>query len=320
MKIIKPPKLECGDIIGIISPSEPVEFRNKLRRGVKVLEKMGFRVVLGKNVFKNHGGYMAGTEKERVNDLHCMFKDKKVKGIFCGRGGFNSSRLLNSIDFNIIKKNPKIFWGFSDITVLLNAIHAKTGLITFHGQNVEDGFSRGLGGKYKYTRDYFVKAVMNGAPIGEARSFTRPRILKNGRAAGRLVGGNLSCLTALLGNSCEPDWRAKILFWEEIDQTVEDIDFLLTHLRLAGVFEKISGMMIGRLTNRKALLLKGKKPRKVFSPHDAVLEICRDYKFPIVAEMSFGHEYPQFVVPVGVKAEINTFKENPFSVVEPAVR
>lgn len=320
--MIKPLRLKSGDRVGIISPSEPVTRKKNLRQGTKTLEEIGFRVALGRNVFEKYGIYMAGTDEQRASDLNRMFKDKKIKGVFCSIGGFSSNRLLDLIDYETIKKNPKVFMGFSDITVLLNAIHKKTGLVTFHGENVEYGFAKGLSGRYRYTGEYFKKAVMTGKPIGEVLPFSGSvKVLKQGEAEGALVGGNLSTLITLIGTEYEPEWEGKILFWEEFKQTPQDIDFRLTHLRQVGVFAKISGMVIGKLREcdfpywlRKSEKTKGLSIRKI------VLKICKDYEFPIIMNIPFGHVHPQIVLPIGVRAKIDTKESLPFSIVEKAVK
>lgn len=320
MNPLKPPTLRKSDTIGIISPSGPVIFKKRFKLGIQTLKKMGFRVVLGKNVFKEYGAYMGGADKERAADLDAMFRNKKIKGIFCSRGGQTSNRLLDLIDYGAIKKNPKVFMGLSDITVLLNAIHKKTGLITFHGPNVEFGFSHGLKSRNNFTAEYFSKAVMTPWPIGEIPRWKTTDILKPGRAQGRLMGGNLEVLLTLLGTKYEPDWKEKILFLEEACRTIEDVDFWLTHLRLAGVFKKISGMVIGKLSGI-ARLRSGDdwNPKKTFSVGKIILEICKDYKFPIIKNIPFGHYYPQITIPVGVKATIDTSKKL-FSIDEAGVK
>lgn len=280
---------------------------------------MGFRVVLGKNVFKEYGAYMAGTDEQRAADLNAMFKNPEIKGIFCSRGGQSSNRLLDLIDYRAIQKNPKVFMGFSDIAVLLNAIHKKTGLVTFHGPNVEFGFSRGWKGRNNFTAEYFFKAVMQSQPIGDIR-VRKIDILKSGKAHGILIGGNLEVLMTLLGTPYEPDWNNKILFWEEAVRTTEDIDFWLAHLRLSGVFEKISGMVIGKLSDITRLRSGDDwNPKKAFPVGKIVLDLCRDYKFSIMKGVPFGHYYPQITIPIGVKATIDTAKKL-FSIDESGVK
>ena len=264
---IKPRALRKNDKIGIISPSEPIIYKKKFLRGVKTLKKMGFRVVLGKNVLKEHGAYMAGTDEKRAADLNAMFKNRGIRGIFCSRGGMTSNRLLDLIDYRSIKKNPKVFMGLSDITVLSNVIHKKTGLVTFHGPNVEFGFSHGIKGRHNFTFEYFKKAVMTPRPIGNVPRWKTIDVLKAGKASGALVGGNLEVLMTLLGTKYEPNWKGKIFFWEEAGRTTEEIDFWLTHLRLSGVFEKISGMAIGKLVRlryRFKIRMTTGKQKKLF--------------------------------------------------------
>lgn len=320
MKTIKPKALRKGDKIGIISPSEPIIYKKKFMRGVETLKKLGFRVVLGKNVFKEYGAYMAGTDEERVADLNAMFKNPEIKGIFSSRGGMSSNRLLDLIDYRAIKKNPKVFMGLSDITVLLNAIHKKTGLVTFHGPAVEFGFSHGLKGRHNFTFEYFSKAVMMPRPIGNVPRWKNIDILKQGKVNGILVGGNLEVLMTLLGTEYEPNWKGKILFWEEVGRTTEEIDFWLTHLRLSRVLEKISGIVIGKLTSVTTLRSGDDwNPKKAFPINKIVLELCRDYKFPIIRGVPFGHSYPQITIPIGVKATIDTSKKL-FSIDENGVK
>ncbi len=317
---IKPQSLRKGDKIGIISPSEPIIYKKKFLRGIETLKKLGFQVILGKNVFKEYGAYMAGTEKQRANDLNAMFRNPEIKGIFCSRGGFNSNQILNLIKYDTIKKNPKVFMGLSDITVLLNAIYKKSGLITFHGQNVEFGFSRSFSGINEYTYEYFSKAVINNNPIGKIKNWRKMEVLKKGKVSGKLIGGNLESLMALIGTEYEPDWKNKILFWEEDGNTTEDMDFYLTHLKLCGAFEKISGMVIGKITNYNTLEPGDDwKKEKVLPFAKIILNACRDYKFPIVKNVSFGHFYPQITLPIGVKATIDTSKKI-FSIDENGVK
>ena len=314
-KIIKPLKLKKGDTVGIIAPSEPVIYKKKFSRGIQELKKMGLKVVLGKNVFKRRGGYMAGTLEERLSDFHAMFRNKKIKAIFAARGGFCCNQLLPLVDYKLIQKNPKILLGYSDITVLLNAIYKKTGLVTFHGPNVEFVMSRWG----NYTKKYFTKAIFSAEPVGEISKLTKWKILKKGKASGRLIGGSLSVLRTLLGTPYNPDWKNAILFWEDYGFTYEDLDHFLTHLKLAGVFDKISGMIIGK--NKKFIKIENKSDLNklsFLSPEEIILERTKGYKFPIISEVDFGHEGEQITIPVGVKATIDTSKKL-FSIDENAV-
>lgn len=162
---------------------------------------------------------------------------------------------------------------------------------------------------------------MAAEPIGLVKSYGKKiEILKKGKASGALIGGSLHCLVTLLGTEYEPDWSGKIIFWEEVSQTIQDLDFYLTHLRLAGVFKKIRGMVIGKLVDCDILRPDDDwKKEKILSINEMVLNICRDYKFPIIRGVPFGHSYPQITLPIGVKATIDTSKKL-FSINEAGVK
>jgi len=317
MKLIKPPKLKPGDTIGIISPSEPIIYKKKFMQGVKELEKLGLKVVFGKNVFKRRGGYMAGTIKERIDDIHSMFKNREIKAIFTSRGGFCSNQLLPFIDFSLIKKNQKIISGFSDITVLINAIYAKTGLITFHGPGIEFLISNWG----EFTKNYFIKALFQTKPLGDISGLSHWKILKRGKATGRLIGGNLSVLRTLIGTQYSPNWQKSILFLEDCEITYEDLDHFLTHLKLTNIFEKISGLIIGKNSHIKKIEKNSSLEKlSFFSPEKIILEITKEYNFPIISGLDFGHDCEQITIPIGVKATIDTSKKLPFSIDESGVK
>jgi len=309
MIIRKAHKLKPEDKVGVVSPSEPIVFRNKFRSSIKELEKMGLEVILGEHVFKEYRGYLAGTVEERINDLNKMIKDRQIKAIFTSLGGFASNQLLPLINYSTLKKNPKIIIGYSDISVLLNAIYAKTKLITFHGPTLEYGIPQWK----KFTKDYFYKTLFTSKPIGMIKSF---KTLKPGKASGRLIGGNLSVLRTLWGTKFSPNWRGSIFFWEDENITFEDLEHFLAHLKLVGALGKMRGMVIGKLKN----IYKFKsKRRKANSVEQIVLEATKDYDFPIIMNVDFGHFPKQITIPIGAKATIDTFK-NLFSIDESGVR
>lgn len=307
MKLIKARKLKIGDTVGIISPSEPIEYRNEFLAGIKELEKLGLKVVLGKNVFKSYGGYMAGTTKERLSDLHSMIRDKKIKAIFTSTGGFCVNQILPLINYSLIKENPKIILGYSDITVLTNAIYARTGLVTFHGPHVE--FT--IAGWNNFTKKSFMRAIFQTKPIGKVPGLASWKVLKRGRASGSLIGGNLTALRTLIGTRFNPNWKGAILFWEDCDLTYEDLDHFLAHLKLSGILDKISGMIIGK--NKNFIKIEDeelKVKRKTFlSPKKIILERTQEYNFPIITDVQFGHVGEQMTLPIGVQATIDTSKK-----------
>lgn len=297
MKIIKPSKLNRGDKVGIVAPSDSLLNKEAFKKGVKVLENFGFKVVLGKNIFKWHGDYMAGTDKERAQDLNWMFANKSVKGIFCLVGGSSANRLLPLVDFNLIKKNPKVFVGFSDITTLLLAIHKKTGLVTFHGPNVTNPAFL-----FNFSQKSLFKIISEAKPIGKIVKKTKWNILKNGgEVSGKLIGGSLEMITNLAGTEYFPDFKNSILFWEEYGEPVEDIDIMLQHFKLTGAMDKIKGMIIG---SQKTMLGKSEYEHPL-QFKKVVLEIVKPYNFPIISNADFGH-VPNFAtLPIGIKAKLN---------------
>ncbi len=296
-------------------------YHQRLKENLKIFADLGLKPVLEKNALKRHGSYMAGKDKERADDLNKMFADKTIKAIFCTRGGFSSNRLLNLINYQAVKKNPKIFMGFSDITVLLNAIFTKTNLITFHWSNVEL-LSKRFRPAYKKN---FLENFLESSDEKNKIKIRANQIIKNGKVSGRLMGGSLWPLTTLLGTPYEPDWRNKILFWEETEITHQEIDFLLNHLKLAGVFEKIAGMAIGKLYHCDILRSDDDwSNQKAFSINKIVLEITKEYKFPIIMNLNFGHSSfvtnsKNIVLPIGVKTTIDTSKKL-FSIDEAGVK
>ncbi|MBI3990638.1 MAG: LD-carboxypeptidase [Candidatus Omnitrophica bacterium] len=311
--IIKPKKLVSGDKIGIVTPSGPI-WRHKeyLEKGMSILEEMGFQVKLGRNALKVKG-YMAGSDDERLADIHAMFSDPEIKAILCSRGGEVAMRLLPLLDYNLIKKNPKIFLGMSDITILLNAIYMKTGLVTFHGPSLAWGINCshwGFKGMEPYSKRYFLKALTESAPIGTIEPLLKWRVIRSGKAKGKLLGGNLDCVEKLLGTGYEPDWNGAILFLEELDEAVEEMERDLLPMRLRGILGKISGMVIGHLQD----CIDGPEEEEQFI--EMVLDITAKYGFPILKIEEFGHHPYNITIPIGVSAQIN---DNNFTILENGV-
>jgi muramoyltetrapeptide carboxypeptidase len=308
--VIKPEILEKGDVVGIISPSTPIYSKKDLSRGIRALEKLGFKPKLAEEALAVSGGYLAGTREQRLKDLHRMFLDDEVKAIFCTGGGYSSLQLLPDIDWDIIQKNPKIFMGYSDITTLLIAMHEKTGMVTFHGPMVQGLRSETKG--QKFTMNSFEETLTKGK-TGKVASFTEWKTLKKGRAEGTLIGGNLNTILGLIGTPYEPKWDGKILFWEETDETIEGIDNYLWKLRIAKVFKKIEGMIVGKISNMHPIdeddgdtWGKIEKPPMV---EDVILEATKGFDFPILYGVDFGHDVPNLTLPIGAKASLDCSEE-----------
>jgi muramoyltetrapeptide carboxypeptidase len=291
-----PKKLNKGDAIGIVSPSTPVtqELAGQFKKGIKFLESLGFNVVIGEHVHSATWGY-AASPQEKAEDINQMFADESIKAIICSQGGATANACLPNLDWNSIREHPKIFIGISDITVLLNAIHHKTGLITFHGNDVMWGFGRK---PTRYDKQEFITRLIDGW-IGEIPPSRERQTIRNGVTEGKLLGGNLNCLLKLAGTPYFPDFTSAILFVEAIGITPEGCDYLFQQLKQIGVFDQIRGVIIGYIdglqNDEKALI----------QMEDVLLHVTAEYDFPILKTDDFGHNCPNTVLPVGGEVRIN---------------
>jgi muramoyltetrapeptide carboxypeptidase len=294
--VMIPKKLGKGDAIGIVSPSTPVtkELAGQLNKGVEFLESLGFKVVLGEHVYSATWGY-AASPQEKAEDINRMFADESIKGIICSQGGATANACLPYLNWKSIREYPKVFLGISDITVLLNAIHQKTGLITFHSNDVMWGFGRN---PTMYDEQEFIGRLMNGM-IGEIPQSRERRTIRNGAAEGKLLGGNLPCLSKLAGTPYFPDFTRAILFVEAIGITPEECDHLFQQLKQIGVFDQIRGVIIGYIdglqNNEKAFV----------QMEDVLLRVTAEYTFPVLKADDFGHNCPNTVLPVGGEVRID---------------
>jgi muramoyltetrapeptide carboxypeptidase len=331
--LIKPKVLEMGDTIGLVSPSAPLAglVSHRTKNGIKMLEELGFKVKVGKNALKVKG-HTAGTPKERADDINTFFRDKKIKAIFSFIGGNHSNQILEYLDFDIIKKNPKIFLGYSDTTTLHFALHVKANLVTFYGPAVLTQFAENPA-ILSYTQTYFKKALMQTSSIGKVEPSTqwtdeildwfekedlkRQRKmkrnkgwqwLKSGKADGPILGGCITSMLHLRGTEYWPDFRGSILFWETPEsgddftkgEKVENIDSYLTDLELSGIFKDIKGMIIGRFFGYS----KQEKKEMI----KMIKERTSGYKFPILLNVDIGHSDPMITVPLGVRVKIDSSK------------
>lgn len=306
--VIKPRVLKQGDTVGLITPSTFVSDPDELETASRTIEYFGLKAKWGKNV-KKRSGYLGGTIEERVSDLHAMFADPEVKGVFCIRGGYGSAQLLPTIDFDLIRRNPKIFVGYSDITALHLAIGKRTGLITFHGPVALSGFS-------DYTQKFYKKALFETEPIG---SLTNPpesnklrprhklRTVRPGRARGTLTGGNLTLIATTMGTPYEIETMGRILFIEDVGEEPYSMDRMLTQLRISGKLEKAAGIVFGECagcTSRKF----DPSFTNSFTLGEVVDEILGKLKIPVLAGLTIGHTEDQLTLPEGVMAMLDADK------------
>lgn len=302
MKVIKPKHIKNGDLIGLISPSSTPDNLERINQAVNYFEKIGYRVVVGKNVGKIRG-YLAGTDEERLNDLHEMFLNKDVKAIFSIRGGYGTIRFLDKVNYNLIKRNPKIFVGYSDITALQLAIFHKTGLITFAGPMAAVDFAGDID---PFTEENFWKMVTSPKPFGKFKNPPHERIsfISVGKAKGRLLGGNLSLVNSLLGTPYLPKLDKSLLFLEEVEEKPYRIDRFFAQMKLAKIFEKVSGIILCSFTD----CVETDPSKKSLTLNEVVLDYFANLKKPVAYNLIHGHVKTKNTIPIGAMALINCDK------------
>lgn len=291
-KKLKPNHLKKGDTIGLITPGSPID-EEKFQKAINTLEQLGLKAFYTEQIHAKKG-YLAGSDSDRLKDLHLMFERKDIKGIWCIRGGYGCTRLLPGIDYALIRKNPKVIIGYSDITALVNAIYKKTGLICFHGPVASSDPT-------DYTLEQFQQILMTRNDRLEIRNAKnhQARIIRPGIAKGKLVGGNLSLLTAITGTGYELSLKNKILFLEDIGEKPYRIDRMLTHLRQACDLNSAAAIMLGIFEDCEG----GEDSLSL----DEVLEDrLGDLNIPIIYGMSFGHIQDIMTIPIGAKAQLDT--------------
>jgi muramoyltetrapeptide carboxypeptidase len=302
---LKPHVLESGDTVGLITPSTFVSDPDALATAERTVRYFGLKPKWGKNVRRKFG-YTGGSVEERLDDLHAMFADPDVKGVFPIRGGYGSGQLLDRIDYDLIRKNPKIFVGYSDITAMHLAIQRKTGLVTFHGPVPLSGFT-------DYTIEHFRKALFEKQPLGtltnppetnELRPKHTLRTIRGGKARGRLTGGNLSLILATMGTPFEIETRGRILFLEDVDEQPYSIDRMLTNLRLAGKLQAAAGIVFGECSDCAP---RDYKPsfNSTLLLGEVLDEILGGLKAPVLSGLTFGHTPDQLTLPEGVMATLD---------------
>ena len=291
--MIRPKPLQKGDKVAIIAPASPSD-KNLIDKCIASLNELGLKVVIGESCLSEHG-FLSGTDDIRANDINCMFSDKNIKGIFALRGGYGCARLLDLIDFKLIKKNPKIFIGYSDITALHIAINQKSKLITYHGPMISTELIKGLD---EYSADYYKKFIFEHEKIEELLNpeGNSLEIINNGIASGELIGGNLSLICSSLGTKYEINTKNKILFLEEVDEVPYKVDRMLTHLKQSGKLKEANGIILGAFTNCIA-----PNNKKSLSLQEVFNEIILPLKKPTISNLACGHCLPTLTLPLGEK-------------------
>ena len=305
MKLLKPERLCLGDTVGIIAPSSPPQDPEAIDRAVEALERFGFIPKLADNV-RSRRGFLAGSDRERAADVMQMFTDETVKAIICLRGGYGSARLLNLIDYRIIRRHAKIFSGFSDITSLHCAFAKRVNMISMHAPMLNGGLQ--AEDVPEFTRASFLRTVMEAKPPGSIISNydkTNISTVRCGVAEGRLIGGNLSVLCAAIGTPYEPSFKGKILFLEDVNEQPYRLDRMLTQLLNTGLLRHVAGMAVGV---NKDCEDDGKE--KVIEEYrqssaDVMAERLQSLGVPVVMGLPFGHVHLNATIPVGANARLD---------------
>ncbi len=299
---IKAPPLKKGDLVGLIAPATNVADPADIQKAKEIIELLGLKMKLGKNVLSG-SGYKTRTRQERADDINSMFADPSVKAIFCLRGGYGSASILDLVDYELIRNNPKLFCGFSDITALHIAIRKYSGLITLHSPVMLSPFEGST--LENFRRILFgnsISVIENPKEKSGSREKYPILTINSGVAQGELVGGNLTLICSLLGTPYEIETGGKILFIEDTGESPYKIHRMLTQLRLAGKFGKLNGMMIGACNDCGS----SGSPIWDGTQTEIYYDFFSEYDFPVFYGLMAGHRGEQLTLPLGINVEINS--------------
>lgn len=300
--VVRPPRLRAGDTVGVIDPASATWDPIDVDIVVESLAALGMKAKLGAHLLDRRG-YLAGRDEDRAADVMAMFTDPAVKAVHALRGGWGCARLLPFLDFDAIARSPKILLGYSDLTALLLPVHARGGFVTFHGMNGASEWNR-------FNVDWFRRVLMDGEAVTMANpvetqdtlvpTVNRIRTITPGRARGRLLGGNLTVLTSIIGSGLLPDLTGAILFLEDVQEAPYRIDRMLTQLALAGIFKQARAVVWGRCTKCS--------PGEGFGSltiGDLLDDHVKPLGVPAWDGAQIGHIPRQFIVPIGAEAEVD---------------
>ena len=307
--MIKPSMLKPGCRIGVVSPSYWLK-KQYMEKTSKFFQDKGYTMVMGNSNSMKWGPF-AGTPQERADDIHHMFSNPKIEAIICARGGYGANRVLPLLDYNLIRDNPKIFMGYSDITAYLTSITQKTGLVTFHGPMM-------VSYKKEFVNYNFqtMERILNGTPDFKIESpdSLPARILKPGIAMGPLWGGNMTLLINRLGTSDALGTDGVILFLEDLDEYLYSFERMLVQMRTAGMLDNIAGLIIGELHEFKDQDVAFER-----NTDEIVMDICGDLEIPIVSNFPCGHGTYQATLPISIPVELYAKQQPYLTLLEPAV-
>ena len=303
---LKPRKLKRGDTVGLISPANAIK-QSDLTEVRELLTAYGFKVKVGEHALDRYG-YLAGKDADRAADVNAMFADERVQAILTMRGGWGCNRLLPLLDYELIRHHPKILMGYSDITSLLLAIYARSGVITFHGPV---GISSWNWFSLNHVEGILLKQE---AMLMQNLTGHRVETITRGKTRGRLLGGNLSVLASMVGSSYLPGWKNSILFLEEVGEEIYRVDRMLTQLKLAGILEQLAGLIFASCTD----CAKEKEEEPTLTLGQVLSEQIAPLGIPAWYGSMIGHMENKFTVPLGVEVEVDA-ERGTILMLEPAV-
>jgi muramoyltetrapeptide carboxypeptidase len=290
-------KIQPGSTIGVVAPAW-IPIPERLDRGKKYLEKCGYHVRFSKHINEQFK-YFAGTDNQRLADLTSMFADPEIDAIMCARGGWGTLRLVNLLDYELIKENPKPLVGYSDITTLQLAIWGKTGMPSFSGPMVAVEMGKGI---HPFTEKHFWGLMNSESPFYMVDiEKTRAEIINSGMAGGLLLGGCLAMVSTLLGTPYSPDYTDAILFIEDIGEKPYKIDRYLAHLKQAGVFDKIKALILGEFLD-----CTPDAGERSFTLAEIFTHYFEEYEFPLITQFPYGHGDIKITMPIGCYTELDT--------------
>ena len=306
MSLVIPKALKKGDTIALISASGATP-QERLQPAIEAVEKLGFNVIVGETCRARHG-YLAGSDALRAAELNAMFKNPEIDGIFCIRGGYGATRILPMLDLEMIKNNPKVFAGYSDVTALHIVFNQHCNFVTYHTPMPSTEFIKDK--MDDYTWEYFIQSVTNTTwsdyylenAVGEEMLTVFP-----GTATGKLVGGNLTLVAASLGTPYEIDLAGKILFLEDIDENVQRIDRMLTQLKLSGKLDEVAGILLGAWTDCGPM--DTKNPENNLTLETVIDEILTPLNVPLLMNVTCGHVLPTMSLPLGKTVTMDATKK-----------
>ncbi len=299
----RPPRLARGSRVALVAPAGPLLERDDLTRAEALCRALDYEPVMGSHTARRYG-YLAGTDEERLGDLNAALSDRSVDAIWCIRGGYGTTRILDRIDFEALSRRPRALIGFSDITTILNAAVSRAGVVAFHGPVARASMPA-------FSRWHFERVLACAEPAGRlGRLPSQPDVLvpredrivtlSGGIAEGPLLGGNLSLLQCLIGTPYFPDFDGAILFLEDAGEALYRVDRMLAHLRLVGTLDRLAGVVIGRFTGLERNSADGALGfDEVLETYLRPLGIPVGYGFPV------GHVDDQWTLPLGVRARFD---------------